>query len=75
LRHYVTSRKVAGSSHDEVIELFFNIPDLSSCTLALGSAQPLTEMSTRSRKIMLLASRSRPVRRAGNLTVICEPNI
>jgi hypothetical protein len=27
--------------------IFFNIPNPSSCTLALGSTQPLTEMSTR----------------------------
>jgi hypothetical protein len=26
---------------------FFNLPNLSSCTMALGSTQPLTEMSTR----------------------------
>jgi hypothetical protein len=30
-------------------------------------------MSTRSRKIMFLGSRARPVRRAENLTAICEP--
>jgi hypothetical protein len=35
--------------------------------------QPLTEMSTRSRKIMFLGSKERPVRRADNLTAICEP--
>jgi hypothetical protein len=33
----------------------------------------LTEMSTRNRKIMLLVSRARQVRRADNLTAICEP--
>jgi hypothetical protein len=35
----------AGSSPDEVD--FFNLPNLSSCTMALGSTWPLTEMSTR----------------------------
>jgi hypothetical protein len=45
LRHYATSRKVAGSSPDEVD--FFNWPNPSSCTMALGSTQSLTEMSTR----------------------------
>jgi hypothetical protein len=31
---------------------------------ALGFTQPLTEMSTRSRKVMFLGSRAWPVRRA-----------
>jgi hypothetical protein len=44
--HYVTSRMVAGSIPYEVIE-FFNLPNPSSRTMALGSTQPLTEMSTR----------------------------
>jgi hypothetical protein len=35
-RHYGTNRKVAGATFDEV-----------SHTIALGSTQPLTEMSTR----------------------------
>jgi hypothetical protein len=36
--------------------------------------QPLTEMSTRNIKIiMFLGSKVRPVRRADNLTAICEP--
>jgi hypothetical protein len=45
LRYYATSRKVAGSSADEVD--FFNLPNPSTRTMALGSTQPLTEMSTR----------------------------
>jgi hypothetical protein len=45
LRHYATSQKVMGSSPDEVG--FFNLPNPSSRTMALGSAQPLTEISTR----------------------------
>jgi hypothetical protein len=45
LRHYATSQKVAGLSHNEVD--FFNLPNPSSHTMALGSTQPLTEMSTR----------------------------
>jgi hypothetical protein len=44
--HYATSRKVAGSFPDEVIE-FFNRPNSSSRTTALGSTQPLTEMNTK----------------------------
>jgi hypothetical protein len=46
LRHYTTSLKFMGSIPDEVIE-FFNWPNPSSCTVALGSTQPLTEMRTR----------------------------
>jgi hypothetical protein len=46
LRHYTTSWKVVGSISDEVSK-FFSWPNHSSCTMALGSTQPLTEMSTR----------------------------
>jgi hypothetical protein len=45
LRHYATSRKVAGSIPDVIG--FFNWPNPSNCTMALGSIHPLTEMSTR----------------------------
>jgi hypothetical protein len=46
LRNYATSRKVAGSIPDDVIGIFhLHIP--SGHTMALGSTQPLTEMSTR----------------------------
>jgi hypothetical protein len=37
--------------------------------MALGSTQPLTEMSTRN----LLEGKGRPARKADNLTAICEP--
>jgi hypothetical protein len=37
--------------------------------MALGSTQPLTEMSTRN----IPESKERPVRKADNLTVICDP--
>jgi hypothetical protein len=43
--HYAASWKVAGSIPDEVIG-FFNSPKPSSRTMALGSTQPLTEIST-----------------------------
>jgi hypothetical protein len=39
LRHYATSWKVEVSSSDEVD--FFNLPNPSSRTIALGSTQPL----------------------------------
>jgi hypothetical protein len=38
----------------------------------LGFTAPLTEMSARSLK-MFLESKERPVRKADNLTSICEP--
>jgi hypothetical protein len=59
-----TRRKVAGSIPDEVIG-FFIWPNPFSRTMALGSTQPLTEMSTR--------ANGRPARKADNLTVIYEP--
>jgi hypothetical protein len=43
---FATSRKVTGSIPDEVIK-FLNWPNPSSRTMARGSTQPLTEMSTR----------------------------
>jgi hypothetical protein len=45
LRHYATSRKTAGSISDDVD--FLNLPNPSSRIMALGSSQPLREMSTR----------------------------
>jgi hypothetical protein len=45
---------------------FFNP---SNRTMALRSTQRLTEMSTRN----LPGGKKRPVRRADNLTAICEP--
>jgi hypothetical protein len=65
--HYATSRKVAGSSPDEVI--FPNWPNSSSRTMALGSTQPLTAMSIRN----IPWGKGRPARKADNLTAICEP--
>jgi hypothetical protein len=50
---------------------FFNLPNPSSRTIALGSTQPLTEMSTRN----LPGGKKRPARRAGNLAAIYEPNV
>jgi hypothetical protein len=47
LRYCATNRKVAGSIPDGVIGIF-HWHDPSDRTMALGSTQPLTEMSTRS---------------------------
>jgi hypothetical protein len=70
MRHYATSRKIAGSIPDEVIE-FFNWPNPSSRTMALGSTQPLIEMSTRN----LPGGKGRPACKADNLTALCEPTV
>jgi hypothetical protein len=67
LRHYATSRKVTGSSPDEIIG-FFNWPNPSSRTMVLGSSQPLTEMSTRN----IAGGKGPPARKADNLTAVCE---
>jgi hypothetical protein len=68
LRHYATSQKVAASIPDEVIG-FFNCPNPSSRTMALGSTQSLTEMITRN----LPGAKGRPARKANNLSVMGEP--
>jgi hypothetical protein len=56
---------------DEVIAIF-NLPNPSRRTMALGSTQSLTEISTRS---LLRVKGGRLERKADNLTVICEPII
>jgi hypothetical protein len=55
---------------DEV-DFFFNLPNSSSRTLALGSTQPLTEMSTRN----FPGGKKRPARRADKLAVMYEQNV
>jgi hypothetical protein len=45
LRHSAASRKVAGSIPDGVI-MIVNLLNPSGRTMALGSTQPVTEMST-----------------------------
>jgi hypothetical protein len=52
---------------DQVIE-FFDLPNPSSGTMALGSTQPLTEMSTRK----IPGDKGRRARKIDNLTAICE---
>jgi hypothetical protein len=66
-RGTVGSRKVAGSSPDEVD--FFNLPNTSTRAMALRLTQPVTKMSTRN----LPGGKGRPARKADNLTAICEP--
>jgi hypothetical protein len=55
----VRSRKVAGSSPDEVIEMF----------QFTQSFQPLTDVSTKD----LPERKARPARKAYNRTAFCEP--
>jgi hypothetical protein len=62
----------AEKSRDRVpmkLSKFFNLPNPSSRTMALGSTQPLTEMSTRN----LPKGIGRPARKADNFNAICEP--
>jgi hypothetical protein len=61
----------AGRSRDRIPNEvdFFNLFNPSSRTMALGSTQPLTEMSTRN----ILGGEGRPARKADNFTAICEP--
>jgi hypothetical protein len=56
-----------GSIPGEVIG-FFNLLNPSSRTMALGSTQPLTEMTTRN----LPGGKGWPAHKAENLTAICE---
>jgi hypothetical protein len=69
LRHHATSRKVAGSIPHDVIG-FFSLPNTYSCTMALGSTQPLTKKSRN-----LPGDKGRPTRKADNLTAMCEPTV
>jgi hypothetical protein len=51
--------------------ILFNLPNSFSRTMALGSTQPLTEMSTRN----LPGGKGLPACKADNLTAICEPTV
>jgi hypothetical protein len=62
------SCKVAGPIPSEAIG-FFNLPNPSSRTMALGCTQLLTEMSTRN----LTGYKGWPASKADNLTAINEP--
>jgi hypothetical protein len=66
LRNYATSRKVAGSIPDEVVE-FFIWPNPYSRTMARRSTQPVTKTSTRN----LPGGKGRPAHKADNLTALC----
>jgi hypothetical protein len=51
------------------MDFFQFLPNPSSGTMALGSAQPLTEVSTWN----VAGGKGRPARNADNLTAIYEP--
>jgi hypothetical protein len=65
LRYCATNQKVTGSIPNGVVEFFIDI-NPSECTMALGSTQPLTDMSTGS----ISWGKMQPVRKADNLTTI-----
>jgi hypothetical protein len=50
------------------MDFYLNLPHPSSRTMALGSAQPLTEMSTRN----IPGGKGRPVRNDDNFTATYE---
>jgi hypothetical protein len=50
---------------------FFNLPNPSSRTMALGSTQSVTEINTRN----FPGVKKRPARRADNLAATYEPNV
>jgi hypothetical protein len=50
---------------------FFNLPNPSSRTMALGSTQSVTEMSTRK----LPGGKGRPARKADNLIATCKSTV
>jgi hypothetical protein len=70
LKHYPTSRKVAGSIPDEVIA-FFNWPNPSSRNMGLGSTKTLTEMNSGN----LPGVKGRPARKVDNHTATCESTV
>jgi hypothetical protein len=55
---------------NEFIEMFILL-NSSNSTMSLGSARPLTEMSTRK----IPGGKGRMARKADNLTAICEPTV
>jgi hypothetical protein len=65
----------AGRSRDRVSMRWFlsNLPNPSGRIMALGSTQPLTEMSTRNLKKNKpgAGGKGQPARRADNLAAIC----
>jgi hypothetical protein len=63
----INNRVHAGLILDVVVG-FFNLLNTSTCTMALESTQPLTEMSIRK----LPRGKGWPARKTDNLTIVCE---
>jgi hypothetical protein len=72
LRHYATSQKVAGLGSLEV-NAFFPIYLILPAALGPGVYSASNRNEYQEQRKMFLRSRSRPVRRADNLTAICVP--
>jgi hypothetical protein len=72
LRHCATCRKVADSRSDEEYKSFIYLILQAALDPGVYSASNKYEYQKHKKK-MFLASRARPVRRADNLTAICEP--
>jgi hypothetical protein len=53
---------------ETILNLLYSV-NPSGCTMAPGSTQPLTEISTRN----IPGGKGQPTRKADNLTAICEP--
>jgi hypothetical protein len=71
---HATRRKVAGSRPDEVNE-FLSIYLIFKAALGPGVYSASNRNEYHKQKKMFLGSRARPVRKADNLTVICEPTV
>jgi hypothetical protein len=74
-RRYAASLKVACSKPDKAIDFFFNLPYTSSCTMALGFTQPLTEISTRKYLYFWAQERCRCIRLTSHPRVDCLHNL
>jgi hypothetical protein len=57
--------------YPDVVTGFLNLPNPCSRTMAQGSTQPLTEMSTRN----LPRGKGWQAHKTDNLTAICEPTV
>jgi hypothetical protein len=65
----LTTLRASKDCRGENFTFFLPLPNPSSRNMALGSIQPLTEMSTKN----IPWGKNRPARKADNLTAICEP--
>jgi hypothetical protein len=68
---FATGQKVARSIPDEVIGLF-RLPNPSSRSMALGFTQLLTNMRTRSRKLMFWGDKALLALRTDSPTAVYE---